>query len=67
MTNKEGLKRRSVPDETQSALKQAYKILFRKGLTNTNALAKIEAELPSLPELRHLVEFVRQSERGISK
>jgi UDP-N-acetylglucosamine acyltransferase len=67
MTNKEGLKRRSVPDETQSALKQAYKILFREGLTNTNALAKIEAELPSLPELRHLVEFVRQSERGISK
>jgi hypothetical protein len=36
-------------------------------LTIPNSLARIEAELPPLPELRHLVEFIRQSERGISK
>ncbi len=33
----------------------------------TNALAKIEGELPSLPEIQHLVEFIRASERGICK
>jgi hypothetical protein len=32
-----------------------------------NALAKIETDLPPLPEVRHLVEFVRASARGISK
>ena len=66
-TNKVGLERNGVPEEAQAALRQAYKILFREGLTNANALARIEAELPNLPELRHLVEFVRLSERGISK
>jgi UDP-N-acetylglucosamine acyltransferase len=67
MTNKVGLERNGVPDETQTALKQAYKILYREGLTTPNALARIEAQLPPLPELRHLIDFVRLSERGISK
>jgi UDP-N-acetylglucosamine acyltransferase len=66
-TNKVGLERNGVPEEAQAALRQAYKILFREGLTTANALSRIEAELPPLPELRHLVEFVRLSERGISK
>src|SRR5436190_22422900 len=65
--NKVGLDRNEVPEEVQGVLKQAYKILFREGLTISNALAKIEAELPPSPELQHLVQFVRQSERGISK
>jgi UDP-N-acetylglucosamine acyltransferase len=67
MTNKTGLERNGISEEAQAALKQAYKILFRDGLTTPNALTRIEAELPPLPELRHLVEFVRSSERGISK
>jgi len=65
--NKVGLERNGVADEAQSALKQAYKILFREGLTVPNALSKIETELPQSPELRHLVEFARRSERGLSK
>jgi UDP-N-acetylglucosamine acyltransferase len=65
--NKVGLERNGVSEEAQTALKHAYKILFREGLTIPNALAKIESSLPALPELRHLVEFVRASERGISK
>ena len=46
---------------------QLMKILFREGLTVSNALKKIEQELPKLPEVEHLVAFVRTSERGISK
>src|SRR5262245_16525724 len=65
--NKVGLDRNSVSEEAQTALKQAYKILFREGLTIPNALNRIEAELPALPEIKHLVEFTRNSERGISK
>lgn len=65
--NKIGLERNGVSDPAQSALRQAYKILFREGLTIPNALARIEQELPPLPELAHLLQFVRTSERGISK
>jgi UDP-N-acetylglucosamine acyltransferase len=65
--NKVGLERNGVSEEAQIALKQSYKILFREGLTIPNALAKIESTLPPLPELRRLAEFVRASERGISK
>ena len=65
--NKVGLERNGVAEEAQSALRQAYKILFREGLTISNALVKIESELPSSPELGHLIQFVRRSERGISK
>ena len=36
------------PRRRRRALRQAYKILFREGLTISNALAKIEKELPPL-------------------
>jgi UDP-N-acetylglucosamine acyltransferase len=65
--NKVGLERNGVSAEAQAALKQCYRILFREGLTIPNALARIEVELPALPEVRHLVEFIRASQRGISK
>lgn len=65
--NKVGLERNGVSEEAQAALKQAYKILFREGLTISNALDRIEAELPPLPEIKHLIHFTRSSERGISK
>jgi UDP-N-acetylglucosamine acyltransferase len=65
--NKVGLERNGVSEEAQSALRQAYKILFREGLTIPNALAKIEKTLRQLPEVEHLVKFVKTSERGISK
>ena len=65
--NKVGLERNGVSDEAHAALKQAYKILFREGLTISNALDRIEAELPPLAEIKHLIQFTRSSERGISK
>jgi UDP-N-acetylglucosamine acyltransferase len=65
--NKIGLERNGLSEEAQTALRQAYKILFREELSVPNALTKIESELPSLPEVQHLVQFVRASERGITK
>jgi len=63
--NKVGLDRHGIPEETQAALRSAHRIIFRQGLATPNALARIEAELPPLAEVRHLVEFVRASERGV--
>jgi hypothetical protein len=42
------------------------RILYRPGLKLEEALARIEAEIPT-PETRHLVAFVRRSERGICR
>jgi len=65
--NKVGMERHGIAEEAQVALRAAYKILFREGLSISNALIKIEKELPPLPEVLHLIQFVKTSERGISK
>jgi acyl-[acyl carrier protein]--UDP-N-acetylglucosamine O-acyltransferase len=51
----------------EAALKQAFRLLFREGLTISNALIRMEAEVKPLPEIQHLIAFTRASERGISK
>ena len=65
--NKIGLERAGASEEAQKALRAAYQIIFREGLSTANALARVEAELPPLPEVQHLVQFIRASERGICK
>lgn len=65
--NKVGMERNGVADETQTAMRQAFKVLFREGLTIGNALKRIEQEISSSPEIQHLIQFVRASERGIGK
>ena len=60
-----GLKRARFPEETIAALKQAFKILFRAEVPMRDAIARAEAELPPLPEVRNLIEFVRSSKRGV--
>ncbi|MGC3959003.1 MAG: acyl-ACP--UDP-N-acetylglucosamine O-acyltransferase [Verrucomicrobiota bacterium] len=65
--NKVGMERNDFSEEAQTALRQAYKLLFREGLTMTNAIERMEKELPQLPEVKHLIEFVRKSERGLAR
>ena len=65
--NKVGLERNGVSEEVQTSLRQAYKILFREGLTIPNARVRVETELPTSPEMAHLIQFVRVSERGLTK
>ncbi|HUR46941.1 MAG TPA: acyl-ACP--UDP-N-acetylglucosamine O-acyltransferase [Candidatus Saccharimonadales bacterium] len=65
--NKVGMERNGISEEAQTALKSAYKIIFREGLTISNALQKVEAEMPKCEEILHLLHFARSSERGLSK
>jgi UDP-N-acetylglucosamine acyltransferase len=60
-----GLQRKGFSDDTVDALERAYKILVRSKLNLDAALQKIEEELGLFPEARYLVEFVRESKRGI--
>ena len=61
--NKIGIERKGISEEAQAALRQVYRILFREGLTISNALMKIERELPLLPEVQYQLQFIRTSER----
>jgi UDP-N-acetylglucosamine acyltransferase len=65
--NKVGLERNGVSEEVQQQLRKVYKILFREGLTTTNALAKIAEEIPPSPQLQTLVEFMKNSKRGVGR
>lgn len=61
-----GLKRAGFTLAEVQALKQAYKLLYRSGLKLEDALARIEAEVPTEHTL-HVVRFVRASKRGICR
>lgn len=63
--NTVGLERKGFSKETIDALQRAYRILVRSKLNVADALQKIEEELGLFPEARYLVEFVRESTRGI--
>jgi UDP-N-acetylglucosamine acyltransferase len=65
--NSVALERRNVDPAAQRALKDAYRILYREGLSTRQAVARIRADLAPSPELEHLLRFVETSERGIVK
>jgi UDP-N-acetylglucosamine acyltransferase len=63
--NAEGLKRRGFGTEKITAIKRAYKTLYRSGLGLKEARAKIATQARKWPELQLLVDFLDQSQRGI--
>ncbi len=65
--NSVGLKRRGVPESTESLIKKAHKILYREGLSTRQALDKIGQQIELVPEIQHLLNFIKSSERGIVK
>ena len=60
-----GLKRRGYPQATIEALKRCYMTLFRSKLLLADAIAQVEAESGSIPEVAYFLEFVRSTKRGI--
>ncbi len=63
--NKIGLTRRGFSPETIDSLKRAYRILFRSHKNLSEALTELD-ELGDLgPEVAHLKEFIRTSQRGV--
>jgi UDP-N-acetylglucosamine acyltransferase len=66
--NMVGLKRHHFSEETVKALKKAYRIIFRSGLTLEKAMKRVEEdEISQMPEAQHLLHFIRHSKRGISR
>ena len=63
--NSEGLKRRGFSSEGILSVKRAFKSLYRKQLSLEDAMAEINAESATSPELHIISEFIAQSTRGI--
>lgn len=62
-----GLKRRGIEEPVPRILKQAHRILYRENLSTRQAVDRIAGDLKSVPEIRHLIDFINSSERGIVK
>ena len=62
-----GLRRAEIPPDHRAKIKQAFKILYKSGLNTKNALLEIEKMENPCEEVRHFVEFIRNSTRGICR
>ncbi|MDY6083897.1 MAG: acyl-ACP--UDP-N-acetylglucosamine O-acyltransferase [Dialister sp.] len=65
--NSVGLSRNQITPEVKSHLKKAYRLIFRSGLKLSEAIHEMEQELPSTPEIEHLLRFLRNCERGLCR
>lgn len=63
--NSIGLRRRNFSSETIREIQEIYRYLYLSGLNNTDAIERIEAELPATKERDEIILFVRNSKRGI--
>jgi UDP-N-acetylglucosamine acyltransferase len=65
--NTVGLKRRGFTQETLKQLKKTYRLIFRFGLTQNEAIERVAAEVEQVPEVKAFVAFIKSSERGITR
>jgi len=65
--NSVGLKRRGFSDENINSLHEIYRIIYQKGLNTSQALEKIENEIEESPARNQVIDFIRNSKRGIIK
>lgn len=65
--NSIGLRRRGFSNDTIREIQDIYRYLYLSGYNNSDAVERIEAELPATKERDEIIMFVRNSKRGIIK
>ncbi|HBG87727.1 MAG TPA: acyl-[acyl-carrier-protein]--UDP-N-acetylglucosamine O-acyltransferase [Marinilabiliaceae bacterium] len=65
--NSIGLRRRGFTNEQIRDIQDCYRVLFQSNMNNSDALLRIEAELPASKERDEIILFVKNSQRGIIK
>jgi UDP-N-acetylglucosamine acyltransferase len=65
--NRVGLKRQGFTETTVAALKKVYRIFFRIGITLNEAIERAQAEVDHLPEVNKFIDFIKSSQRGITR
>ncbi|UCG13752.1 MAG: acyl-ACP--UDP-N-acetylglucosamine O-acyltransferase [Deltaproteobacteria bacterium] len=62
-----GLKRKNFPESVLKALKKCYRIVFRSDTPLQQALEEAERQLGEVEEVRIILDFIRGSQRGITR
>ena len=62
-----GVKRAGMSGKAQAELKKAFRILFHSGLVLKNSIGKVKKEVELIEEVKYLLNFLKSSERGISR
>jgi UDP-N-acetylglucosamine acyltransferase len=65
--NSIGLRRRNYTNEQIRDIQEIYRYLYQSGLNNSDAIERIEAELPATKERDEVLLFVKNTPRGIIK
>ncbi|HET8854891.1 MAG TPA: acyl-ACP--UDP-N-acetylglucosamine O-acyltransferase [Salinimicrobium sp.] len=65
--NSIGLRRRGFTTEKIREIQDIFRILYQKNYNNSQAVAIIEAEMEATPERDDILEFIKNSQRGIMK
>jgi UDP-N-acetylglucosamine acyltransferase len=65
--NSVGLKRAGVAKESRDSLKRAFKIIFSMQLNIKNAVSDVEKHIPKTKEVNTLIDFIKNSKRGIAR
>ncbi len=65
--NSIGLRRRGFQPEKIKEIQDIYRILYQKSYNNTQAAEIIEAEMEATPERDEILQFIKNSKRGIMK
>lgn len=65
--NFEGMRRRGFSPEAILALRNAYKIVYRKGMTVEAALAALDEDARQFPEVALFRDSIQASNRGITR
>ncbi|NBO64416.1 MAG: acyl-ACP--UDP-N-acetylglucosamine O-acyltransferase [Acidobacteria bacterium] len=65
--NSIGLRRKGFSNEAIRRIQQAFRLLLLSKLNTSQALTQIQAEMGGEPEIDFLIEFIRKSERGVTK
>ncbi len=65
--NAVGLKRNNFAREQIDNIQAAYRYIFQSGMNTTNAIKSVEAEFQNVPEIDEIIDFIKNSPRGIIK
>lgn len=65
--NSIGLRRRGFTTDQIREIQNIYRILYQKNYNNTQAISIIEAEMEATQERDEILQFIKNSQRGIMK
>jgi UDP-N-acetylglucosamine acyltransferase len=62
-----GLRRRGFSNEVVAQIQEIYRIVYQKGYNTKKAIQEVEDNIPDSSEKNQILDFIKNSERGIMK